>query len=50
MATNFGNWFKGKLDDIAIWNTALDDTQVAALFNGGVAGLVSHGPDQPGGG
>jgi hypothetical protein len=42
-ATTFGNWFKGKLDDIAIWDTALDDTQVAALYNGGVAGLSVTG-------
>jgi hypothetical protein len=30
-------YFKGKLDDIGIWNRALDSTEISNLFNGGSA-------------
>jgi hypothetical protein len=30
---NFPLWYEGKLDDVAIWNRALDSTEIAALYN-----------------
>ncbi len=34
-----GTWFNGKIDDVAFWDTALDDTKVSLIYNAGVAGL-----------
>ncbi len=50
-AINLGNWyvgssgysesyFNGKVDDIRIYNRALDDTEVKALYNEGDSGIV----------
>lgn len=31
----FGDYFEGKIDDIAIWNRSLTDDEVAGIFSAG---------------
>ncbi len=31
-----GGWYTGKLDDIGVWNRALDSTEVSNLYNGNI--------------
>lgn len=38
-----GNYMTGNLDDVAIWDVALTDAQVAQLYNGGVPRDLSSG-------
>ncbi|MFN6115017.1 MAG: LamG-like jellyroll fold domain-containing protein [Flavobacteriales bacterium] len=36
---NNNNFFTGKLDDIGIWNRALDECEIQALYNAGAQGV-----------
>ncbi len=40
---NFGNWSRSKVDDVAIWDTALSDAQVATLYWGGTSAPIALG-------
>jgi hypothetical protein len=33
---NMPQWFNGKIDDIGIWNRALDSTEISNLYNGNI--------------
>ncbi len=39
---NNGNPFKGKIDDIGIWNRALSQQEITALYNSGSVGLEEN--------
>ena len=44
---NDADWFKGKIDDIGIWNRALTQCEIQDLYNAELNSLsVSGGPDQ----
>ena len=32
-----GNWFHGSMDEVAVWNTALTDSEITALYNNGAS-------------
>ncbi len=38
-----GRWFNGRIDEVAVWDRALDDAEVSLLWNGG-AGLAIPEP------
>ena len=43
MEVNGKQWYAGKMDEISVWNTALNGAQVQELWNGGSAGdLLTH--------
>lgn len=39
--TAFGDFFKGNLDEMAIWNIKLSGTQVTEIYNGGFVGNLN---------
>lgn len=40
-----GRFFNGKIDEVAIWNTALSSSDVSAIYNSGVPNNISGYPD-----